>query len=56
MNDSVKDAQVCTNDHASQKATMSSAHVPQNMDALKAPAGCNPSGFGDKPLSGGRVK
>lgn len=54
MQDSVKDAQVCTNDHASQKATMNSSVVPQDLGHLKSPG--SPQPLGDKALSGVRTK
>lgn len=54
--DSTKDAQVCTKDHAAQKATVDSSTIPQDMSVRKCPEGQYESPLGDKPFGGGRIK
>jgi hypothetical protein len=54
MNDSTKDAQVCTKDHASQKATMGPGVIPQDQSVRKCPEGQSEMAFGSKPDAGGK--
>lgn len=56
LSDSTKEAQVCTKDHAAQKATVGPSAVPQDMSVRKCPEGQYEMPFGDKPFGGGNVK